>query len=86
SWSVEVAMDLGTNGAMHAHVGLMGSRLNIRLRSDSPSLVADLTQQLDTLRASLEQQGLKVEQLVCLHGNPVDDSTARLNRLLDYHA
>ena len=85
-WSVEVAMDLGSNGAMHAHVGLLGSRLNVRLRSDSPALVAELGQQLDTLRASLEQQGLKVEQLVCLHGNPVDDATARLNRLLDYHA
>jgi len=86
AWSVEVAMDLGSAGAMHAHVGLQGARLNVRLRSDSPSLVGELTRELDTLRSSLEQQGLKVEQLVCLHGNPVDDSGTRLNHLLDYHA
>lgn len=86
AWSVEVAMDLGNSGAMHAHVGLQGSRLNVRLRSDSPALVGELTRELDTLRASLEQQGLKVEQLVCLHGNPVDDVGVRLNHLLDYHA
>lgn len=86
AWSVEVAMDLGINGAMHAHVGLQGTQLNVRLRSDSPQLVADLTQQLDTLRASLEQHGLKVNQLVCLHGNPVDDANPRPSQLLDYHA
>jgi len=86
AWSVEVAMDLGFNGAMHAHVGLQGSRLNVCLRSDSPQLVADLTQQLETLRAALEQQGLSVEKLVCLHGQPVDDAASRLNHLLDYHA
>lgn len=85
-WSVEVAMDLGMHGAMHAHVGLLGTRLNVRLRSDSPQLVGELTRQLDTLRASLEQQGLQVEQLVCLHGNPVDDAGTRLNPLLDLHA
>lgn len=85
-WSVEVALDLGMQGALHAHVGLLGTRLNVRLRSDSPQLVSELTRQLDTLRASLEQQGLKVEQLVCLHGNPVDDATTRLNPLLDIHA
>lgn len=86
AWSVEVAMDLGINGAVHAHVGLQGTRLNVRLRSDSPQLVAELTQQLEMLRAALQQQGLQVEQLVCLHGNPVDDAAARLNHLLDYHA
>jgi hypothetical protein len=86
AWSVEVALDLGNSGAMHAHVGLQGPRLNVRLRSDSPSLVGELTRELDTLRASLEQQGLKVEQLVCLHGSPVDDVGMRPNHLLDYHA
>lgn len=86
SWSVEVAMDLGLSGALHAHVSLSGPRLSIKLRSDSAKLVAALSGDLDILRSALQSQGLDVDYLVCLHGGPVDDARSRLNHLLDLHA
>lgn len=85
-WTVEVAMDLGMNGALHAHVSLNGSRLSVRLRSDSATLVEALTRELDTLRSALQNQGLEIDHLICLHGTPIDDAHSRLNRLLDLHA
>lgn len=85
-WSVEVAMDLGLSGALHAQVTLSGSRLGIKLRSDSATLVAALTHELDILRSALQSQGLEIDHLVCLHGSPVDDARSRLNHLLDLHA
>ena len=86
AWSVEVAMDLGSSGALHAQVNMTGSRLNVRLRSDTPRLVETLSDQLEVLRSALQEQGLKVDQVVCLHGNPVDDARSRLSHLLDFHA
>lgn len=86
AWSVEVALDLGLSGALHAHVSLTGSRLSVRLRSDSTQLVEALTRELDTLRSALQTAGLNVEHLICLHGGPVDEAHSRLNRLLDLHA
>lgn len=85
-WSVEIAMDLGVNGALHAQVSLSGSRLSVRLRSESARLVDALAAELDNLRSALQAQGLAVDHLVCLHGGPVDDANSRLNRLLDLHA
>jgi len=85
-WSVEIALDLGINGALHAQVSLNGARLSVRLRSDSTQLVDALTRELDTLKSALQSQGLNVEHLICLHGGPVDEARSRLNRLLDLHA
>jgi hypothetical protein len=85
SWTVEAAVDLGTHGALHAQVRLTGRRLNVQLRSESPALVNALTQQLESLKASLQAQGLELDRVTCLHGNPVD-AGSRLNHLLDLHA
>jgi Flagellar hook-length control protein FliK len=85
AWSVEVALDLGTQGSLHAQVRLLGKRLNVQLRSESVSLIAALTPQLARLETALRAQGLELDRVVCLHGQPVDGST-RLTRLLDLHA
>jgi len=86
SWTVEVALDLANQGPLHVQVSLRGKRLNVQLRSESPLLVQALSQQLETLKASLRDQGLELDRVVCLHGNPVDNGSARLTRLLDIRA
>lgn len=85
TWSVEVALDLGTHGALHAQLRLSGKRLNVQLRSESALLVTALNRQLESLQAGLRAQGLELDRVVCLHGQPVD-AGARLSRLLDLHA
>ncbi len=85
AWSVEVALDLGMQGSLHAQVRLAGRRLNVQLRSESAALIATLTPQLVVLESALREQGLEIDRLVCLHGHPVD-SGARLTRLLDLRA
>ncbi|MGE0189058.1 MAG: flagellar hook-length control protein FliK [Steroidobacteraceae bacterium] len=84
-WIVEVALDIGTLGALHIQIKLSGMRLNVQLRSESAPLVTALNQQLDTLKEALGEHGLQLDRIVCLHGQPVDTST-RLTRLLDLHA
>lgn len=86
SWTVEVALDLGTQGALHAQVTLFGKRLNVQLRCESTTLLTALDRQLDALRDALRMQGLELDRVVCLHGQPIDHAGARLTRLLDLHA
>jgi Flagellar hook-length control protein FliK len=86
SWTVEVALELANQGPLHVQVSLRGKRLNVQLRSESPALVAALSQQLEALKEGLRSQGLELDRVVCLHGNPVDTAGSRLTRLLDLHA
>jgi hypothetical protein len=86
SWTVEVALDLAAQGPLHVQVSLRGKRLNVQLRSESPAVVAALSQQLESLQEGLRSQGLELDRVVCLHGNPVDPASSRLTRLLDLHA
>jgi hypothetical protein len=85
TWSVEVAMDLGMLGALHAQISLTGTRVNVQLRSESASLIIALNKQLDLLRDALRVHGLQLDNIHCLHGQPVDTGS-RLTRLLDLHA
>lgn len=85
-WTVEVAIDLGNQGALHVQISLVNKRFNVQLRSDSPGLITALSQQLPLLKSSLQEQGLELDRVVCLHGGPVDNAGARLTRLLDIHA
>jgi Flagellar hook-length control protein FliK len=85
TWTVEVALDLGASGALHAQLKLTGKRLNVQLRSESAALVTALGRQLPALKHELQAQGLELERVVCLHGQPVDTGS-RLTRLLDLHA
>lgn len=86
AWSVEVALDLGSQGSLHAQVRLQGTRLNVQLRSESTALITALTPQLESLKDALRAQGLELDRVVCLHGQPVDGAGSRLTRLLDLHA
>ena len=86
SWTVEAAVDLGAVGALHAKVTLIGKRIGVQLRAESPAIVAALSQRSGELESMLAESGLEVERVVCLHGMPAGDAGARLVRLLDVRA
>jgi hypothetical protein len=86
SWTVEAAVDLGAVGALHAKVTLMGKRIGVQLRAESPAIVAALAQRADELEAMLAESGLEVDRVVCLHGMPAGDAGMRSARLLDVRA
>jgi hypothetical protein len=86
SWTVEAAVDLGAIGALHAKVTLVGKRIGVQLRAESPAIVAALSQRADELEAMLAESGLEVERVVCLHGMPAGDTGGRPTRLLDVRA
>jgi hypothetical protein len=86
SWTVEAAVDLGAAGALHAKVTLIGKRIGVQLRAESPAIVAALSQRVDDLEAMLAESGLEVDRVVCLHGMPAGDAGVRPARLLDVHA
>jgi hypothetical protein len=86
SWTVEAAVDLGAIGALHAKVTLIGKRIGVLLRAESPAIVAALSQRADELEAMLAESGLEVDRVVCLHGMPAGDAGARAARLLDVRA
>ncbi len=86
AWTVEVAMDMGEQGPLHVQVSLIGKRINVQMRAESPTLVNALNQQLQSLQQGLSAAGLETDRLICLHGHPVDSTGSRLTRLLDLHA
>jgi hypothetical protein len=86
SWTVEAAVDLGAVGALHAKVTLMGKRIGVQLRAESPAIVAALSQRTGELEAMLAESGLEVDRVVCLHGMPAGDPGVRAVRLLDVRA
>ncbi|HKR35924.1 MAG TPA: flagellar hook-length control protein FliK [Steroidobacteraceae bacterium] len=86
SWTVEAAVDLGAIGALHAKVTLIGKRIGVQLRAESPAIVAALSQRADELEAMLAESGLDVDRVVCLHGMPAGDLGVRAARLLDVRA
>lgn len=86
SWAVEVAMDLGASGNLHARVSLYRGRCAVQLRSESPLLVEALTKKTHALTASLQAAGLLIDRVVCLHGAPIRDPGERAVRLLDLRA
>jgi hypothetical protein len=86
SWTVEAAVDLGAIGALHAKVTLVGKRIGVQLRAESPAVVAALAQRTDELESMLTESGLSVDRVVCLHGMPAGDMGVRAARLLDVRA
>ena len=86
AWTVEAAVDLGAVGGLHAKVTLIGKRIGVQLRAESPAIVEALSQRADELEAMLAESGLEVERVVCLHGMPAGDVGLRPARLLDVRA
>jgi hypothetical protein len=86
SWTVEAAVDLGAIGALHARVTLVGKRIGVQLRAESPAIVDALSRRTGVLEAMLSESGLEVDRVVCLHGMPAGDSGMRPARLLDVRA
>ncbi len=85
-WRLEMALDLGSAGQLHALILLQGKNLNIQLRSESATLVNQLNQSLKKLTSALKRVGLVISRIVCLHGAPVDPEGSPLNHLLDLQA
>jgi hypothetical protein len=86
SWTVEAALDLGAVGALHARVTLLGQRIGVQLRAESPAVVETLSARAPELEALLREAGLEVDRVVCLHGLPAGDPGMRTTRLLDVRA
>jgi hypothetical protein len=86
SWTVEAAVDLGAIGALHAKVTLVGKRIGVQLRAESPAVVEALSRRADELESMLAESGLEVDRVVCLHGMPAGDPGVRPARLLDVRA
>lgn len=86
TWTIEAAMDLGQIGALHARVMLQGQRIGVQLRAESPAVVETLIARSPELEATLRQEGLDVDRVVCLHGMPAGDTGTRPARLLDLRA
>jgi hypothetical protein len=64
SWTVEAAVDLGAVGGLHAKVTLIGKRIGVQLRAESPAIVAALSQRTDELEAMLAESGMEVDRVV----------------------
>ena len=86
SWTVEAAVDLGAIGALHAKVTLVGKRIGVQLRAESPAIVDALSRRTAELEAMLSESGLEVDRVVCLHGMPAGEAGVRAARLLDVRA
>jgi hypothetical protein len=86
SWTVEAAVDLGAIGALHAKVTLVGKRIGVQLRAESPAVVEALSRRVDELESMLAESGLELDRVVCLHGMPAGDPGVRPARLLDVRA
>jgi hypothetical protein len=86
SWTMEAALDLGAVGALHSRVTLMGHRIGVQLRAESPSVVNTLSARAPELESMLREAGLEIDRVVCLHGMPAGDTGVRTTRLLDVRA
>ena len=85
-WSVEVALDLGTAGEMFARITWAQGQISVQLRAASPAVVALLQRHAPELTDSLRNAGLNVQQVICLHGMPAQQSERRAAALLDVRA
>ncbi len=85
-WSVEVALDLGMAGEMFARITWAQRQISVQLRAASPAVVTMLQQHASELTDSLRGAGLNVQQVVCLHGMPAEQSERRAAALLDVRA
>jgi hypothetical protein len=85
-WSVEVALDLGMAGEMFARVTWAQRQISVQLRAASPEIVKTLQQYAPELTDDLRKAGLNVQQVICLHGMPAEQSERRAAALLDVRA
>lgn len=85
-WTLEAALELGSRESVHARVSLRQQRVSVQLRSDAPHIVARLKAHTGELTGALERAGLNVDQVICLHGLPVDDAGQSRARLVDLRA
>jgi hypothetical protein len=75
-WSVSLAFDLQDLGPVHARVVLQGERISTSFWVEQPATAAIFEAHKESLRASLEEAGLAVGNILCVQGNPPkpDDS------------
>lgn len=87
-WCIELAFDLEQLGPMHARISTHQSHVSVSLWAQRTDTVSLFNQQLEMLRSSLQQDGLEVDNLVCLPGSPpaLNNSEPVSHRLLSLKA
>lgn len=84
--AVETVLTLSASETLHARIVLRSQRISVQLRSDSPALVTALQEASGNLARSLQAAGLNVDQILCLHGLPVQEGGRPAARLLNVRA
>lgn len=69
-WSVTLRFDLPTLGEFCAQLAVIGEQVNATLWASRENTFEQARLQLDGLRRQLEEEGIEVKSLQCLHGMP----------------
>lgn len=69
-WSVSLAFDLQGLGPVHARIVLQGERISTSFWVEQPATAAIFEANKESLRASLEEAGLTVANILCAQGKP----------------
>lgn len=82
-WSVTLRFDLPTLGEFCAQLAVAGEQVNATLWASRENTFEQARQQLDSLRHQLEEEGIEVKSLQCLHGMPPPKPFALSYSLID---
>ncbi|MHB2166041.1 flagellar hook-length control protein FliK [Alsobacter sp. R-9] len=69
-WSIDVALDTGETGPVHARVRLGAGRLGVTLWAERPEIADRLRNDMPALRRTLDEAAFAVEDVAVLHGAP----------------
>lgn len=85
-WTVMLAFDLPGLGPLQSRVNLRGDRVSAQFFSQTQGILPVISEHLPVLQARLQQAGLRVEELSCLHGQIPPPQPAPKTRILDERA
>lgn len=80
-WSIELAFDIAPLGPLQIKAALSQNSLSAQLFAERPDTCQLINQELDVLRARLDQQGVTVGELNCQLGVPAQG----LRTAISYH-
>jgi len=69
-WSIQVHFTLDTIGEIHSKISLFQKQVSITFWTENKDTQHAFTQRFSQLQQDLEEAGLEIEQLSCLHGTP----------------
>lgn len=85
-WRFTLVMNLDQSGPLTFEVALRRESLSARVWAEHPDTARQVSQQLNTLRQSLQELGLEVTALECRRGTPPASVTRLEHRLIDIRA